>query len=69
MSSLEIALLAISITSIGRGNLPNKSVYFDSSTIQTKMSDEYASIFSLVRAPPPPFINSFLSLYSSAPSI
>ena len=69
INSLDTALLATSITSTGKGNLPNFLTCFDSSTIQINLSDEFARIFSLVNAPPPPFINSFRSLNSSAPSI
>ena len=57
------------MTSIGKGNLPSCLTSFDSSTIQIKWSDADATIFSLVWAPPPPFINDLSSATSSAPSI
>ena len=40
INSLDTALLATSITSTGKGNLPNFLTCFDSSTIQINFSDE-----------------------------
>ena len=56
--------------SIGKGNDgPRISNIFDSSTIQINYFAIIATIFSLRRAPPPPFIKVRLLSTASAPSI
>ena len=61
--------LAIGKTSIGSGNFPRISTILESSTMHKNFFDAPAMIFSLVSAPPPPFISCKLLFTSSAPSI
>ena len=58
-SIVATMLWDIFITSIGNGNLPSVFTYLLSSIIHTKFLLAFAIIFSLVNAPPPPFISCF----------
>ena len=60
---------AIGITSTGSGNLPKRSTSFEPSIMHTNFLDASAMIFSLVSAPPPPFIIWKCCVISSAPSM
>jgi hypothetical protein len=61
-------LADFNLTNDIKGAVPNILTILLSSTIQTNFSLAPAIIFSRVNAPPPPLINSFNELTSSAPS-
>ena len=56
------------ITSTGSGKRPSRSTTFCSSTMQTNSREQAATIFSRVRAPPPPLMRASARVASSAPS-
>ena len=45
ISSRDTELLESGITSIGRGNLPSMSTFFESSTMQMNLFELWAKIF------------------------
>ena len=61
-------LRAIGMTSTGSGNFPSTPTSFEASAMHTNFRLACATIFSRVRAPPPPLIIARDSVTSSAPS-